>query len=152
MTFIEGSVGYRQQNFDDARLSAIGGVSFRGRVIWNPSDLLTTSLFVRRLVKETTVAGASAAFTSMVGLEADYALLENLILSGKGTYQLEDFEGVDREDTLLSLEVGGRYMIDNNFFTGGGYQYDVRGSGGGDAESNDEYTVNQFRVFVGARF
>lgn len=152
VTFIEASAGYREQEFDDATLPEVSGFSFRGRVIWNPSDLITTSLFVRRLVKETTVDNASATFTSMAGLEADYELLENVILSGKTTYQLEDFEGIDRQDMLLSLEIGGRYLFNSNFFAGGGYQFDQREANGFDASGSDEFTVNQFRVFIGARF
>ena len=159
VTFIEASAGFRSQEFDDpspalggATLGTVDGFSFRGRVIWNPSDLLTTSLFVRRLVKETTVDNASAAFASMAGLEADYEVLDNVILSGKTTYQLDDFEGIDRQDTLLSLKLGGRYLINGNFFAGAGYQFDQRAADGADASGNDEFTVNQFRVFVGARF
>jgi hypothetical protein len=152
VTFIEASAGYREQEFDDAALPTVSGFSFRGRVIWNPSDLLTTALFVRRLVKETTVDNASAAFASMAGLEADYEVFDNVILSGKTTYQLDDFEGIDRQDTLLSLELGGRYLINGNFFAGAGYQFDQRAADGADASGNDEFTVNQFRVFIGARF
>jgi len=148
VTFAEIGVGYRRQNFDDPTLKPAAGFSFSGRLTWNPTDLLSVNGTVRRLVRETTVVGASAAFSSIFTLEADYELLDNLVLNASVEYEIEDFKGVDRSDDLLTLDLGARYMLGSLVSLGAGWTFEDRNS---DAAANG-YTANTLRLTATLRF
>ncbi|MFQ5958834.1 MAG: outer membrane beta-barrel protein, partial [Alphaproteobacteria bacterium] len=144
VTFAELGVGYREQRFDDPRLDTAAGFSFSGSLIWNATDLLTITGHLRRIVRETTVPGASSALTSAFSLTADYELLDNLILDAQVDFELEEFEGIGRDDELLRFGLGGRYLIGTNLYAGARYRFEDRTSD----EVGDSFTVNSFRVFV----
>ncbi len=148
VTFAEIGIGYRRQTFDDPTLKPAAGFSFSGRLTWNPTDLLSVNGGIRRLVRETTVVGASAAFASIFTLSADYELLDNLLLNAGVEYEIEDFKGIDRSDDLLTLEFGGRYMLGSLLSLGAGWTYEDRGS---DVPGNG-YTANTLRLSATLRF
>jgi len=148
VTFAEIGVGYRRQKFDDPTLKPAAGFSFSGRLTWNPTDLLSVNGTIRRLVRETTVAGASAAFSSVFTLAADYEARDNLVLNARVEYEIEDFKGVDRSDDLLTLDLGARYMIGSLVSLGAGWTFEDRIS---DAPG-DGYTANTLRLTATLRF
>jgi hypothetical protein len=148
VTFVELSGGYRRQAFDDPRLDDAAGFSFDGRVVWNPTDLLSLTARARRLVRETTVSNASSAFTSVFALSADYELLDNLVLNARLGYEIEDFQGIDREDDLLTFDLGARYLVGPNFSLGATYGFESRESD----VAADDYTANTLRVFASVQF
>ncbi len=148
VTFAEIGLGYRRQEFDDPTLKPVAGLSFSGRLTWNPTDILTVNGTLRRLVRETTVVGASAAFSSVFKLKADYELRDNLLLNTSVEYEIEEFKGANRTDDLLTLELGARYMLGSLVSLGGGWTFEDRGSdapGGG-------YTANTARLSATLRF
>ena len=112
------------------------------RLLWNPTDLMTLTGEARREVRETTVAGASSAFTSAFSLKADYELLTNLILNGLVYYDIEDFEGIARQDEFLRLGIGARYLIGRNVVVEAGYEFEDRDS---DAVG-DSFTENMLKL------
>ncbi len=148
VTFAEIAVGYRRQNFDDSRLKPAAGVSFSGRLVWNPTDLLSVDASIRRLVRETTVSGASSAFASVFKLGADYELRDNLLLNAALAYETEDFKGIDRTDDMLAFDLGARYMIGSLVSVDAGWAYEDRGS---DAPG-ESYSANTLRLSASLRF
>ncbi len=152
VTFAELSLGYLRQEFDDAALDAAEGFSFGGKLVWNPTDLITITGRLRREVRETTTTqlqggerrGASSVLTSAFKLTADYEFLDNLILDAQAGFDFEDFQGIDREDQLLKLGFGGRYLIGRNLYAGARYAFEDRDSD----IAGEGFTVNSFRVFV----
>ncbi|MFQ5785445.1 MAG: outer membrane beta-barrel protein [Alphaproteobacteria bacterium] len=148
VTFAEVSAGYRRQTFDDARLDPTEGFSFSGRIVWNPTDLLSFDLNARRLVRETTVTGASSTFVSVFGLDADYEPLVNLIVNASLEYEVEDFQGIPRDDNSVRFSLGGRYLIGPNLHAGVTYEFEKRDS---DA-FGDNFTANSVTVFASAQF
>jgi len=147
VTFAELGVGYRRQRFDDPLLSDVQGISFAGRLLWNPTDLLSLSARLRRLINETTLSGASGVFTSVFSLKADYEAADNLLFDAKVTLTLQEFDGIQRQDDSLSFEFGGKYLIGPNLYAGARYSLENRAS---DAIGSD-FTENRIRVFIGAR-
>ncbi|MCH7782247.1 outer membrane beta-barrel protein, partial [candidate division KSB1 bacterium] len=131
VTFVELGVGYIKQTFDDqplgrAKLGPTQGFSFKGSLIWNPTDLMTITGNIRRSVRETTLPGAASAFTSTFELKADYGLLEELLLSAGAKLNLESFDGISRSDELVKFELGAKYFIGRYFIANAKYTYEER--------------------------
>lgn len=142
--FAELGLGYRSQTFDDADLKRAEGFSFLGKLVWNPTDILTVKGLVRRLVRETTVTGASSTFTSRFELSADYELLHNVILDAAAKFELQDFRGIDREDELLQLKAGAKYLIGPNFTAGAKFLFEERRA----EVADGSYSVSEFKIFI----
>ncbi len=131
VTFAELGVGFVKQDFGkqpptSQKLGPTKGISFKGSLIWNPTDLMTITGNLRRKVNETTIPGASSAFTSSFGLKADYGLLEELLLSAGVNLDIETFDGIGRTDKLLKFELGGKYFIGPFFIADAKYTYQER--------------------------
>ena len=131
VTFVEFGVGYIRQDFPDQvagspNLGPTKGISFKGDLIWNPTDLLTVTSKMRREVRETTVPGAASAFTSTFDLGVDYDMFDNFILGTKAKYSIESFDGIDQTDTSTNLELNAKYFIGPNYVGKARYLYKER--------------------------
>jgi hypothetical protein len=131
VTFVELGIGYIKQDFgkqkpDVQKLGPTKGFSFKGSLIWNPTDLMTITGNMRRTVNETTLAGASSALTSTFGLRADYGLLKELLLSAESTLEIQSFDGIGQVDKLLKIDLGGKYFIGPYFIANIKYTYEER--------------------------
>lgn len=149
VAFLELAGGYLTQDFDASAFSSVEGISFSGALTWNPTDLLTVTGRARRAIRETTAGGASSRLISTFGIDADYEILDNLILDARTSFELSEFEGstTARDDKTFDVSIGGRYLIGPNFFAGARYGFEQRNSD----LSTAEYTVNTIRVFIGAQ-
>ena len=153
MTFVELGVGFVRQTFGDQlppvqQLGPTQGISFKGSLIWNPTDLMTITGNLRREIKETTIPGASSAFTSSFGLKLDYGLLEELLVSAAANLNLETFDGVDRTDKLLKFEFGAKYFIGPFFIADAKYTYQERFAD----DPGGSFVNNGFILSLTARF
>jgi hypothetical protein len=131
VTFAELGVGYIRQNFPNQpagtpNLGPTAGISFKGKLVWNPTDLLTVTGQARRKVKETTVPGAASAFTSSFELGVDYDMFENFIVGAKARYDIETFDGIDQTDTVTNLALDAQYFIGPNFLAKAEYGFKKR--------------------------
>ena len=129
VTFAELGIGFIKQDFGAQTASKLGpakGVSFKGSLIWNPTDLITITGNLRRKVSETTIPGASSAFTSSFELKADYGLLEELLLSAGANLDIQSFDGIGRLDKLLKINLGAKYFIGPYFIAEAKYTYEER--------------------------
>jgi hypothetical protein len=133
--FADGFIGYREQDYKDSRLATASGMSGGAALTWNVTRLTTVTGSVVRDVQETVISGASSYFGTRTALGVDHELLRNLILNGNVSYERDDFEGIDRADDLYSAGAGARYLINNNFWLSGGYQYLQRDSNGTSAST-----------------
>lgn len=153
VTFVELGVGYIKQDFEAQlpsaqKLGPTKGFSFSGDLVWNSSDLLTFSGTMRRSINDTTIAGASSAFTSSFGLKADYGFLEELLLTAEVNLNVETFDGINRTDKLVKFNLGGNYFIGSNFIVNAKYTYEERIAD----DDTDSYTSNGFIFSLTARF
>ncbi len=129
VTFAELGIGFIKQDFGAQTASKLGpakGVSFKGSLIWNPTDLITITGNLRRIVKETTIPDASSAFTSSFELKADYGPLEELLLSAGANLDLQTFDGIGRLDKLLKIDLGAKYFIGPYIISEAKYTYEER--------------------------
>ncbi len=58
-TFAEFGAGYLNQSFDEPSFEAISGYSADGKLIWNPTGLVTVTATLSRRIDETTQIGVS---------------------------------------------------------------------------------------------
>ena len=131
VTFMELGLGYIKQDFGKQKtgvqkLGPTKGFSFKGSLIWNPTDLMTITGNIRRTVNETTLAGASSTLTSTFGLRADYGLLKELLLSAGSNLEIQSFDGIGQVDKLLKIDLGGKYFIGPYFIANIKYTYEER--------------------------
>jgi hypothetical protein len=124
----EVSAGYLHQNYLAAGLNDINSLAFNASVDWTPTPLMNVSLSARRLVSETTVAGASGRLDSVFGATVDYEVLRNVILSPHASYQIGNYKGVARNDKAVVAGVGAQYLINRYLAAKAFYEYQSRKS------------------------
>lgn len=131
----EAYAGYLHQDFDSDAYEDIDTWTMGASLYYQPSRLLTLSLFAER---ETDVSlGFGSSVETEVTLRADYELRRNVILTALAGFENEDFEGSSREDDYLRLGASARYLLNRNFALGLNYRYT-------DFDSNvvEDYTRN----------
>ncbi len=116
-TFFEIGVGYLRQSFDEPSFATIGGPSISGRLLWNPTALVTVIGNVVRRVDETTTPGVSGILVTEGTIGVDYEYLDNLIVSMRGSYSDQEYQGgPQRTDTLTNGTVSLNYSIGSRWY------------------------------------
>lgn len=146
-TFGEVFAGYLRMKYDDARFGTADGPTFGGRVTWNVTGLTTLVFTGSRRIDSTTIVGAAGIDTTEFGFEADHELLRNLILNLDLSYANEDFDGIDRDDDITRIMVGGKYVMNRYLNWEFGYAYHDRSTSPENSGAR-EFEVNQFFVHL----
>lgn len=111
--FISGEVGigYLKQNYRQSGLPDIGGFSYNARAIWNPTPLLTVTGTAARTIQQSPFVNQSGILQDSLGVNVDYELLRNVILSATGQFVSNDYQDLNRKDRLWSLDGRARYLL-----------------------------------------
>jgi len=138
VTFAEFSAGWFQQRFDDPDFADSSGTSFKGRLLWNFTDLQTLDLTIDRTIDETTQAGVSSIVNTGVALGIDFDIADNFLLNTRAAYRNASFEGGSRDDDTLSGGLTMTYFINEYLNATASYDYTRRTSNvaGSDFQSN----------------
>jgi hypothetical protein len=128
LTFLDAYLGYREQDYDDARLGSIGGPTGGLKLTWNVTPLTTITGNVTRDIDETVIAGAAGYFATVETVRADHELLRNVLLNASFSHESDDFSGIDRTDDYYIAKAGVTYLLNENFRLTGGYTYETRNS------------------------
>lgn len=128
LLFGEAFAGYRTQRFDDDNFGNETGVSFGANLSWNPTLLTSLNLTASRDFEATDEAGAASNFTTSIQLTVDHELLRNVIVSGNGFYENDDFRGDDRKEDAYGAGVGVEYLLNRNVALNAGYDFSKRDS------------------------
>jgi hypothetical protein len=131
--------GYREQYYQDSRLPSIKGPGFGADVTWNVTKLTTVKALVERRTEETTLVGASGYNSMNFGASVDHELMRNILLSASGSYQINDYKGIDRNDDLIRAGAGGKYLINRYAAIGLAYNFLNRNSN----VPGENFTINQ---------
>lgn len=145
VTYFELGVGYLSQHYEEATFPTISGVSFRGKMVWNPTGLLTVTGTVDRSVGETTQAGVAGTLDTLYSLNVDWEALYNLIVSAGGSFKSQEFEGSTRSEDTVDLYLRARWLITNNYYL------EARAAST-DRDSNlagESFTNNRFLIILG---
>jgi hypothetical protein len=142
IVFADLFIGYRNQDYKDARLATASGITGGGKLTWNVTRLTTLTGEFTHDVQETTVGTASSYFASRAVVNADHELLRNLLLNANLGFERDDFQGITRADDYFVAGLGAKYLLNRNLWFSGGYGYRTRSS---NAAGND---FDEHLVFI----
>ncbi|MAU59416.1 MAG: hypothetical protein CMI62_01660 [Parvibaculum sp.] len=121
-------VGYQEQDYDDPTLAQIDGIAYGANVDWFVTPLTTIRFEAAATIEETIAAGASGYTDNSVGFRIDHELMRNVIIGANAGYSNQDFEGIPRDDDVVSAGLGVDYFLNRNFSLSLGYDYTDRDS------------------------
>ncbi|MBL4576028.1 MAG: outer membrane beta-barrel protein [Opitutaceae bacterium] len=129
-TLITGEivVGYLEQSYDSAALADVSGLAADVDVAWYVTPLTTVSLGAGSEVQQSDTTGSGGFVSQYVELGVDHELLRNVILSADGSFTNNSFEGIAREDDVVSFAVAAEYLINRNMSLKARYSYEERDS------------------------
>jgi hypothetical protein len=137
----EIGIGYLEQSYDDVAAEDTTGLAVSTNLEWYPDELLTVSFGASRAVDDAGVADATSYIANDASLGIDYEFRRNVILGVRYDYSVDEYEGIDREDTRW----GGSFEIDYavnrgvSFFVEAGH-YEQTSEG---LQAGREYVINR---------
>ena len=132
-------VGYRKQAYeDDDRLPTAEGLSYGGSLTWNVTPLTTVHGTARRTVDESTLRRASGYLSTALQFGVDHELRRNLLIGASIGLTNNRYEGIAREDDILSGSIRGTWLIRRNLHMDFGYRLQQRDS----TVARDDYDKN----------
>jgi hypothetical protein len=103
--------GWMDYRFDEPVREDFDTFTYRAKVYWDPTTLLSFTLLANREIGVSTEFDSSSKITSDVTVTADYELLRNVILTGKVNWQWVDYEDTDLEDEKVVTEGQIEYLL-----------------------------------------
>ena len=134
--------GYHEQDYD--ALSDISGLDYGASIQWFVTPLTTVGLNASSTIEETTSVGSSGYTDQNISATVDHELMRNVILSGNLGYSNNDYEGIIRNDDIITGGLGVRYLVNRNAEARVGYDYTNRNSD----VSGLDYTRNEIGFTV----
>lgn len=125
ITSFEAYAGYLSQEYDDARLANIDGLTFGGRLNWSPRREWTFAASIDRSVQETIENNFSSYLSTTYGINAFYQLMPALRFDASLSYSTFDFErnpgstAQDRDDDMVMAQIGAKYYLSPNYYVRG---------------------------------
>lgn len=144
----EVAVGQFQRDYDSG--ISTDGLAVSANLEWYITRLTTISLSANRNSED--VVGAITAtpyVESQYGARVDHELLRNLTLTGGVRFGQREYEGIDRDDDFVSVDVGADYMLNRRVVLRARYVHDEVESDGVDAYRS--YDENRFTLGVSFR-
>lgn len=109
----EIGVGYFKREYDSASFGTVSGLALNGSIEYFPTQLTTLTLKLRRDAENSILQNAGGYIYTGGSIRVDHELLRNLLLKGSVEYAKEDFEGIDRRDSVWTLTGGGTYFVNH---------------------------------------
>lgn len=147
VTFVEAAVGYRLQSFDEPAFDDVTGPTFKGRAVWNATDLMTLTLRLDRRIEETTSVDSSAVTVTDAAVALDYAPLEHMLATARLGYGEDEFEESGDLDERWRFDLGVEYLLGSNFVVGASFSHDRRSS----SDDSDDFIANDVMVRFGSQ-
>lgn len=132
--------GVMDRNYVDAGFEDVTEPTFGGKVTWNVTQLTSLIGKADRTVEETTIGASSAYVATAYKAEVEHALTRSLLLKGGLGFANNEYQGNgnQREDDVVTANVGADYALNRCLKAGVGYTYRDRDSSvtGGDYSRN----------------
>jgi hypothetical protein len=129
---IRGQVqlGYLSQNYQSPLYHPVAGPDVHAKVEYFLSGLTTITVHADRSVVDVVDPVAVSFLQTEGGVEVDYELLRNLILSGRASYESDDFTGVVRTDRRTTVSARASYLLNRRLGLTAAYSFiDLQSSG-----------------------
>lgn len=138
--------GHRRQSYDrDDRLPTVDGLTYGTALTWNATPLTSIRGTVRRTVDESTLRRASGDVVSAFELGLDHELRRNLLIGAKVGLITHRYEGIQREEDIVTSGVKGTWLINKTLHTMFGFRFERRES------SIDRNSYNKNLVYLDVR-
>jgi hypothetical protein len=145
----EIGAGYLSQSFKEKTFSDITGFSVRGQAEWFPTELITVTATVARTVEDSGIPASSGNLSTAYGLQADYELRRNIIVTIQGSISMDDYRGIDREDERTNLGASLTYLVNRRVGITAGFSAFRQNSTG---VGVSDFNVNKVSVGTTLRF
>jgi hypothetical protein len=126
----EIGVGYIDREYDLSVYRGISGLAASVKVEYFPTQLVTVTLTGQRLVEDAAFSTASGYFENVVSLGADWEVRRNIIVSAVGGVEIDQFQGINRTDTVDDFKLIGKYFVNRYVGLGSTLSYRNRDSSG----------------------
>jgi len=134
----EVSAGYITRAFDDGLTSDVEQFAYRASLNYYPTQLLTVGLKGETTINDSGVLITPAYVSDSVGLQLDYEVLRNLIVTGVADYSRDDYQDIDRTDDRYGAGATATYLLNRRAGVSLTYSQLTQDSSG--AARNVDYT------------
>ncbi len=129
------------------------GLSFLGRLFWNPLDNVSIEAEARRSFSQYRAFGLGPAaignaVETSFSLRAGWEPFDPLLLDAGVSYARYRYEGEGLRENFWLFDVGAKYFFNKNFYAGPRYLYERRNA----KPRSANYTDNRFLITLGAQF
>lgn len=143
----EIGVGYFERDYSSNAYPGMSGFSTGIKIEYFPTTLVTVTLLVQRRPQDAAFVNSSGGFFQNSGsIGADYEFRRNWIWSASVGYETDDFQGVDRHDSVANVVVSSRYYLTRTVGVGADLSYADRESTG--TYAGPAYKNTKVGVFV----
>jgi hypothetical protein len=155
VTYVDGYVGYLQQDYRAAQFGSISGVDFGARLVWNATQLTSVTFRLERTVQDANnevfpgsgvVVNSPGYLHTVFGAAVDHELLRNLLVNGNVFYANDDYKGVDLTSNVYGAGIGAKYLLNRHLYLGATYNYDHRDPSGSASSFLQAYSRNIFML------
>jgi hypothetical protein len=152
LLYIEAGIGYFHRNFQDHAFKSESGISALARLYWNPTDTLSVEAAVSRGVTESDAfvnssINSGTAVTTGAQLRVGWLAADNILFDTGVSWYNFDYNVLSRKDNFYLFDIGGKYYLNRNIYTGLRYFYERRTS----SDSSLEYSDNRVMIFIGGQ-
>ncbi len=138
----EAYLGWIYQTHDDNRFKDISTLDFGHRMTWRPVAGTTIEGFSDRRVIETTLVGSSSYLQTASGVNIYHWPRPDVRLNAGASYYRNDYQDVDRVDSIWALNLGIRHYFKPNWYYGLSYNFTSRDS----TDIRENYDRNEFML------
>lgn len=149
----EAGVGYLRRTYSGNGGKPQDGLSFLGRVFWNPLDNVSIEAEARRSFSQYRTFGATSAaignaIETTFSLRAGWEPFEPLVVDAGVAYSRYRYRGQGLSENYWFFDVGAKYFFNKNFYAGPRYFFERRNA----KPTSVSYTDNRFLITLGAQF
>ncbi|WP_394729145.1 outer membrane beta-barrel protein [Altererythrobacter sp. GH1-8] len=146
LLYLRVFVGYLEQNFDDARVEDISGLSVNSDAFWNITPLTSIRVAASRSIDEVVAPDLAGNLRTQVSAQVDHELKRNFIVSASARYADISPRGIGISADEFEASLTGRLFVNRLITVNGGFSHYQRNS----SSANQRFDENVF--FVGLRF
>lgn len=110
----EVGVGRSTRDFDDATQAKEKNASYRAKVTWFPSPLLTVDFAADRAINDSSLLTSLSYTSDTARVEADYELRRNLVLVATLDHARDRYKDIDREDKRYGGGVSANLLLNRS--------------------------------------
>jgi hypothetical protein len=126
----EIGAGYLEEEYPYVAGQNVSGFDIHAAVDWYPTPLTTVNVQTYRSVQESAVTTSTSYVDTVEHFEVDHELRHNIILGTTAQYTTNDYQGIDREDRILTAGAKGTLLVNSSLGLTLSYLYDSQVSTG----------------------